>query len=929
LQERIYRYLVYRQNLKLHRQAINLRHQRKLHPPPPPGSPKNHEHRNVPKTHYTTRNKMSQNQEGGAEGYGIASRLGSAWRGEGREVGSRRAKLKSYISGIKDTYGATYANLGSSFRVGEDYENGLDKAYPDDVNVTRSGDEEMVLFPSYSRIHVAEKTEEQDPNLTEGDDDGESSTGAQAIQQHWDRYEDQNAVVDVDVRGWIYTPHKGPMSRKQRLALGIARQLAGLPAPPAAASPSGTPESSRSSSPYPLRHRIEEHTTRKEQRLIDEETEHMLRTARQEADKAERGEYSEGRASRPSAPRIDRLKSEDSIEPLSHAQKRASWKIPSEMTEEERTLADSNLMNRLRSFYANPMVNTPVSAFFYNDTDSRQRTIYTNAYGQFALRAALDFVPTHVRVLASENLSAGQEIYISEAVGISVISDIDDTLKHTAMLDGAREAFRNAFLRNLEDLVVDGVHEWFNRLAEMGVQFHYVSNSPWQLFPVLSRFFNSVKLPPGSFHLKQYTGMLQGIFEPVAERKKSTMDRIARDFPDRRFILIGDSGEADLEVYLDFVRENPGRVLGIFIRDVTTPKNSGNFDHNLKVPDSGSNTPRTASNRPKSTASTTSMVEEHDPELKAAIEASLKDLEADEARRKGSASLQSKSKPSISKLGSEDLITFSDSDEDLKSHPPNPPPRKLDSEHRRESTHGKAPPPALPRKPDILRGNSTKHGIDNEQTLSNTKSPPPLPPKRSATASTQSSTNNDKPASEKRTPPAPPPPRGSVSSKKSGGVPEAEVEKISMAETTKETLELAYESLPSAPWSKDESKNSSGERTPAHEPDEAEPASTRRLITSYPTAAAQYASSRIGSAFNYYYGGEQSGSASAANNNGLTKSQNNRIEMWKRRWGQAEATLRKEGVLLRTWRVGTDAIDDSVKLVERAKKQQNESEQKS
>ena len=166
-------------------------------------------------------------------------------------------------------------------------------------------------------------------------------------------------------------------------------------------------------------------------------------------------------------------------------QKRASWNQPDAMSKEELTAAHNNLMTRLRPFYANPLENAPVSAFFYNNKDSRQRTIYTNSYGHFALRAALDFIPTHVRVLASEHLSATEEVKIAENNGISVISDIDDTIKHTAMTSGAREAFRNAFLRDLNDLVIDGVQDWYCKLADMGVSFHYVSNSPWQLFPVL------------------------------------------------------------------------------------------------------------------------------------------------------------------------------------------------------------------------------------------------------------------------------------------------------------------------------------------------------------------------------------------------------------------------------------------------------------
>ena len=84
-------------------------------------------------------------------------------------------------------------------------------------------------------------------------------------------------------------------------------------------------------------------------------------------------------------------------------------------------------------------------------------------------------------------------------------------------------------------------------------------------------------------HLKAYNGMLQGIFEPVAERKKPVLERILSDFPERKFILVGDSGEADLEVYTELAVANPGRVLAIFIRDVTTPEQPGFFDASFET----------------------------------------------------------------------------------------------------------------------------------------------------------------------------------------------------------------------------------------------------------------------------------------------------------------------------------------------------------
>jgi len=45
------------------------------------------------------------------------------------------------------------------------------------------------------------------------------------------------------------------------------------------------------------------------------------------------------------------------------------------------------------------------------------------------------------------------------------------------------------------------------------------------------------------------------------------------------------------------------------------------------------------------------------------------------------------------------------------------------------------------------------------------------------------------------------------------------------------------------------------------------------------------------------------------------------VELWKRRWARAKDIFDGKGVMLRSWRVGTDVMDDAVRLVERAKNQ--------
>jgi phosphatidate phosphatase APP1 len=784
--------------------------------------------------------KSKMNQPGNSSGEGVSNllsgfgnRLGSAWYGQARQPGQTRQKLKGYISTIKENYQQNYAG---TFQGIDDFGQGLSEAYPD-ANIARGGGQEMILFPCYAKHHIEEKagSRSQDPNATEEQVPGTENNG-QAIQQHWDQHEDENAIVDVDVRGWIYSPHKGAMTRKQRLALGIARQLSGLPT----ILPNSSPKGSRDSSPHPIRDALQDHSDRKEQQLIDFETDHILAKAKSEAAKADRGEYSENYGSvRPS--RVDSLQrmtssgSTSSVDSTTMAQRRATWAMPSEMSPEQAELAHTNLMNRLRPFYANPAANNAVSAFFYNETESRMRTIYTNEYGTFALRASLDFIPTHVRILAGEDLSTTQELKISDAPGICVISDIDDTIKHTGMLNGAREAFRNAFLRNTEDLVIDGVQSWYTTLADKGVSFHYVSNSPWQLFPALTNFFAAVGLPAGSIHLKQYTGIYQGIFEPVAERKKSTLDRIARDFPERYFLLIGDSGEADLEVYVDFVRDNPGRVLGVFIRDITTPNKPGYFD-----PNSGPRFAPVVSSQPGS-PKLAAVDSNHDPELKAAIDASVKEFEAEEQRRGGTSSA-----PRIRTNNdkSEDLISFSD-DEDAKPTQP-----------------AKRAPPPLPKKPEILRGPSAGQ-------------PPPIP---------------------LRTKPVP-------QSARSNQAPTSPAHRFSVPDI--ETPDL---NRPALPPRRAQTATSAAPLSGTQPPPAAQ-SFTSTLTSHLPNLPT------LGGTSN-----EKSPPLSPTLASGLTRSQVNRLELWRRRWITASEVLRKEGVVLRAWRVGDDAVESSLGLVEKAKK---------
>ncbi|MDA1039794.1 MAG: App1 family protein [Planctomycetota bacterium] len=152
--------------------------------------------------------------------------------------------------------------------------------------------------------------------------------------------------------------------------------------------------------------------------------------------------------------------------------------------------------------------------------------------------------------------------------GLSVISDIDDTVKITNVAH-RRELLANTFLR--EFAAVPGMVEAFGRLATSGTVFHYVSASPWQLAPSLCEFFSVAGLPAGSMHLKLFRLKDSTPLGRLPSRKRSkrrAIERIIADFPGRRFVLVGDSGERDPEVYAAVARRHPEQVQSVLIRQV-------------------------------------------------------------------------------------------------------------------------------------------------------------------------------------------------------------------------------------------------------------------------------------------------------------------------------------------------------------------------
>ncbi len=181
--------------------------------------------------------------------------------------------------------------------------------------------------------------------------------------------------------------------------------------------------------------------------------------------------------------------------------------------------------------------------------------------------------PNRVGELPSVS-ATGQVIVPPPGSQFGIISDLDDTVIKTDVLNILKMA-RNTFLRNSRTrLPFEGVAAFY-RALQTGINntynpIYYVSSSPWNLYDLLLDFFEVREIPIGPFFL-QDLGLTRDHFltGDHLHHKFAAIRSIMETHPNLPFILIGDSGQADADIYRYVVEQYPKRILAIYIRDVS------------------------------------------------------------------------------------------------------------------------------------------------------------------------------------------------------------------------------------------------------------------------------------------------------------------------------------------------------------------------
>jgi|GEM_PF-63771 len=246
-----------------------------------------------------------------------------------------------------------------------------------------------------------------------------------------------------------------------------------------------------------------------------------------------------------------------------------------------------NMLATIKRFSGDEIAGVNVKATFRGqsqiaETDEQGFFLFKFRTNNNEERTVGDWLPVQFELVDAivenqpETTATGYVRFIPQGNEHIIVSDIDDTVMvshSTQILKKLRlMLFKNAHTR----APFPGISFFYKTLAKgtdttVSHPFFYVSSSEWNLYDLLDDFFSFNQLPPGVFLLKRLEHSILKFWKSGGGTHQHKFDKIRhllQFYPNRTFILIGDSGQRDPEIYSQLALEFPGRIETIFIRKI-------------------------------------------------------------------------------------------------------------------------------------------------------------------------------------------------------------------------------------------------------------------------------------------------------------------------------------------------------------------------
>jgi phosphatidate phosphatase APP1 len=162
-------------------------------------------------------------------------------------------------------------------------------------------------------------------------------------------------------------------------------------------------------------------------------------------------------------------------------------------------------------------------------------------------------------------------LVIGDEVRFGMISDLDDTVL-TTWLPRPMIAFWNSFVRDESNRQsIPGMARMYSECLgrHPGAPLFYLSTGAWNTHDFLKRFLKRHAYPHGPMLLTDWGPTNTGWFRSGQAHKRASLLQLAAEFPQVSWLLVGDDGQHDPEIYTEFAKQRPENVRAIAIRQLS------------------------------------------------------------------------------------------------------------------------------------------------------------------------------------------------------------------------------------------------------------------------------------------------------------------------------------------------------------------------
>jgi len=214
--------------------------------------------------------------------------------------------------------------------------------------------------------------------------------------------------------------------------------------------------------------------------------------------------------------------------------------------------------------------------------ESTAVTVVTNEEGFFRAEltpdppASVDGVVVDLRVrLLSPSAPAGGATDVAARAMLAgpdtrfvLLSDLDDTVLVTQATRPWR-VLRDAMFGNARTRrAFAGVAALYAAFERAGALVSYVSSGPWNIYDLLQEFLVLNRIPVGPMALRDWGIGVGSLPTQHMHHKVREAEEFLTAFASLPFVLLGDSGQEDPEIYAELAARHPDRIALALIRDV-------------------------------------------------------------------------------------------------------------------------------------------------------------------------------------------------------------------------------------------------------------------------------------------------------------------------------------------------------------------------